>query len=117
MKKDKDIFLHGGHPWPNQCKRTVGKLSLNFEEGYLRNISVGGTEVLRMIYFAVRDKEWLTIKPEIKGELMLLTENFSEAVSNYRWTGNSDEKIIRSDETFSLEPCSLNFIEGWLKHS
>ena len=75
MKQNKDIFLHGGHPWPKQCKRTAGKLSLNFEEGNIRNISVGDTEILRMIYPAVRDKEWLTLKPEIKGELMLLNED------------------------------------------
>jgi len=43
--------------------------------------------------------------------------NFSEAISNYRWTGNSGEKVIKSADSFSLEPCSLNFIEGWLKHS
>ena len=43
-------------------------------------------------------------------------ENFPEAVSNYRWTGNSAEKVIKSDESFSLEPCSVNFIEGWLRH-
>ncbi|MBN2764082.1 MAG: hypothetical protein JXR41_13395, partial [Bacteroidales bacterium] len=42
--------------------------------------------------------------------------NFSEAVSNYRWTGNSAEKVIKSDDSFSLEPCSVNFIEGWLRH-
>ncbi len=71
MKHNTNISLHGDHPWPKQRKLTAGKLSLNFEEGNIRKISAGNTEILRMIYFAVRDKEWLTVKPVIKDERIL----------------------------------------------
>ena len=65
MKKDTDICLHGGHPWPDHLRLKAGSLSMNYENGNLRYISAGNTEILRMIYFALRDIEWLTIKPEM----------------------------------------------------
>ena len=39
---------------------------LDFEDGFLRNCRVDGKEVLRMIYFAVRDPNWQTRSYEIK---------------------------------------------------
>jgi D-apionolactonase len=46
----------------------------------------------------------------------LSAASFSEAALNFRWTGIENEKTIKSQNTFELEPCSLNFIEGWRKH-
>lgn len=46
----------------------------------------------------------------------LCANNFGEAASDYRWTGKEGEKIIQSDETLKLEPNSINFLDGWLKH-
>jgi hypothetical protein len=45
-----------------------GRISMLYEAGNLRCISAGGYEIIRMIYFAVRDKEWLTISPVISEE-------------------------------------------------
>jgi len=45
-----------------------GDISMLYEAGNLRYISAGGYEIIRMIYFAVRDKEWLTISPDISDE-------------------------------------------------
>jgi hypothetical protein len=42
--------------------------------------------------------------------------SFSEAALNFRWTGIENEKTIKSDNEFELEPYSINFIEGWRKH-
>jgi len=42
--------------------------------------------------------------------------SYADAVSDYRWTGTEKEKIIHSQTTFELEPYSVNFIEGWLRH-
>ncbi|MFH0841565.1 MAG: hypothetical protein V1903_02975 [Bacteroidota bacterium] len=42
--------------------------------------------------------------------------SYADAVSDSRWTGNEREKIVQSLTTFKLEPCSVNFIEGWLRH-
>ncbi len=42
--------------------------------------------------------------------------SFADAVSDSRWTGTEKEKIVHSQTTFELEPYSVNFIEGWLRH-
>lgn len=41
-----------------------------YENGNLRRVSNGKTEILRMIYSAVRDKDWLTLKPRITEEII-----------------------------------------------
>jgi D-apionolactonase len=46
----------------------AGEISMLYEAGNLRYITAGGYEIIRMIYFAVRDKDWLTISPVIHGE-------------------------------------------------
>jgi D-apionolactonase len=46
----------------------------------------------------------------------LSSESYNEVVSNYRWTGIENERIIKSHTTFELEPYSVNFIEGWRRH-
>jgi len=64
-----EIKWHGNH---NENARNsilnAGHLSMVYENGNLRYISIGNCEVIRMIYSAVRDKEWLTINPAITGE-------------------------------------------------
>lgn len=60
---------HGNH---NENSRNIvlkaGRLSMVYENGNLRYISFGNREVIRMIYSAVRDTEWHTIKPTISQE-------------------------------------------------
>ncbi|MBV6644288.1 MAG: hypothetical protein KI790_02500 [Cyclobacteriaceae bacterium] len=55
---------------PPVTKRTLrsGDLTMTHEAGFLRYIKCGGYEVLRMIYFAVRDQNWTTIPGEISEE-------------------------------------------------
>jgi D-apionolactonase len=64
-----EIIMHGGHNENvSQITLRAGCLSMDYENGSLRHISAGGTEIIRMIYSAVRDKEWLTIIPLISDE-------------------------------------------------
>lgn len=42
--------------------------------------------------------------------------SFVDAACNFRWTGIENEKITRSQNLFNIEPYSINFIEGWVKH-
>ncbi len=44
------------------------------------------------------------------------SDSYAEAASDNRWTGIKNEKILKAQEIFEIEPFSLNFIEGWLKH-
>src|SRR5882672_1956322 len=44
---------------------TAGPLSVEFENGQLRYLKVGGGEVLRVVGFLIRDKNWGTATPAI----------------------------------------------------
>ena len=46
----------------------------------------------------------------------LNSDSFGNAASDPRWNGIENERVIRSDSTFELDPYSINFIEGWRKH-
>ena len=55
----------------------AGSLSLYYLHGSLRYICDGRSEIIRMIYSAFRDREWLNIKPVIKRESVQRgTDNF-----------------------------------------
>ena len=64
-----ETIWHGNHN-ENDKRLTLkaGNLSMVYENGNIRYISSGKGEMIRMIYSAVRDKNWLTIKPEISEE-------------------------------------------------
>ncbi|HEV8083964.1 MAG TPA: hypothetical protein VGP55_12215 [Chitinophagaceae bacterium] len=56
-------------------KLTAGELVLQYENGFLRWIKAGKDEVLRMIYFAVRDENWGTVPGKIINEQINQEEN------------------------------------------
>jgi hypothetical protein len=49
-------------------KLKAGDITLQYENGMLRYLQTESGEVLRMIYFAVRDKNWGTVTPQISNE-------------------------------------------------
>lgn len=49
-------------------KLKAGPILLGYENGFLRRLSYGEHEVLRMIYFALRDHNWITINSTIREE-------------------------------------------------
>jgi len=52
----------------NLLQLQAGPLNLVYQSGNLRYISLGGDEVIRMIYAAVRDHNWNTFEPVILEE-------------------------------------------------
>ena len=46
----------------------AGNLTAVWVDGTLRDIKAGGRELLRMIYPALRDKDWQTVSPEVESE-------------------------------------------------
>jgi hypothetical protein len=46
----------------------AGSITVWYESGFLRYINYGPTELLRMVYFALRDENWNTIQPVIENE-------------------------------------------------
>ena len=90
-----------------------------YENGNLRYISANKFEVLRMIYSAVRDREWLTVRPVISEEEFdirpdsfrinymahYLTDEIN-FLAHYSIIGNADNSLI-----FTLEGEALEFFE------
>ena len=89
----------------------AGDLSMVYENGFLRYIKLGDYEVLRMIYFALRDHNWDTMPGQIVDEELDIQER-SFSIS-YTWKstsadfpffwnvdikGTSDEQVVFSIE-------------------
>jgi len=51
---------------PKQISLKAGQLELVYENGSIRWIRLGNSEIVRMIYSAVRDRNWGTIEPIIE---------------------------------------------------
>lgn len=85
----------------------AGPLRLIFREGVFRYIKLGESEIVRAVYFAVRDEDWRTI-PGILSNLDIqdLPDSFKisydcthrEGGIDFRWkaevTGNADGTIV-----------------------
>ena len=56
----------------------AGPITALYESGFLRRISYGDTEVLRMIYFALRDHNWNTMHAEIRNEKISIKDDYFE---------------------------------------
>ncbi len=71
MNLSDDIILHGGHTENDPYRIiTAGSLSMIYENGCVRSIRLGSDEVISMIYMAVRDRDWITVKPSITEETL-----------------------------------------------
>jgi hypothetical protein len=121
---------HGSH---NENSRQIilkaGKLSMVYENGGLRYISANNFEFVRMIYSAVRDREWLTIKPVISGEkfdtkpdsftIKYIAHYLSGEINflaHYSITGNADNSLIFTLEGEVLGDFEKNRIGFCLLH-
>jgi hypothetical protein len=131
---DKNHFFCGGHTSEPAIKLKAGNLSLSFEGGNIRYISIGKTEIIRMIYATVRDKEWITILPEISDTILKSdTDSFNisyncsyksgdiDFSAHIQIEGKPDNSIILSFEGEALNTfeknrigfCVLHPIEGY----
>lgn len=95
-----ETIFHGGHTDNDtQIILKAGNLTMILENGALRYISIGKTEVIRMIYFALRDINWLTIKPEIHYVKSEINEESFHIVYDCNYTRND----IKFSAEFSIE--------------
>lgn len=53
----------------------AGPVSVRYEAGFLRHLTLAGAEVVRMIYFAIRDHNWQTAQLTITNERIDQTAN------------------------------------------
>jgi D-apionolactonase len=64
---DRAIALYGtSEPPLDEMPLQAGALSALFVGGALRNISLQGVEVIRGMYFLIRDRNWATVVPEVR---------------------------------------------------
>jgi hypothetical protein len=127
--------LHGNHcENDNRITLRAGSLSMIYENGNLRYISDGKKELIRMVYSAVRDREWLTIIPIITAEKIVVNpESFNieydclycsgkiSFSATYKIEGLADNTIIFSLEGEALSTfeknrigfCVLHPVEGY----
>ncbi len=54
---------------------TAGPFTVLYENGFLRYLRYGNQEIIRMIYFALRDENWATYEAHIENEQFKLHEN------------------------------------------
>lgn len=75
----------------------AGPITAGYENGFLRRLKYGGTEVLRMVYFALRDHNWNTISSSISNEAFRIDDdafeitydctNIHDGIDIIRWKG------------------------------
>ena len=100
---------HGGHPRDESVYLRAGNLHMVYQKGSLRHISDGEHEIIRMIYSAVRDKDWLTAEPVLsQGEFDTGTDSFRisydcsyrsgelDFIARYTIEGTNDGTILFS---------------------
>ncbi len=92
-------------------KVQAGDLTCLYEAGNLRTIKFGDTEILRMVYGAVRNENWETIAVEISDESM--EENENGFIINYAATYLSGDINYRAD--FIIEGKANNSISFSMK--
>lgn len=121
---------HGNHNEnSNQVILKAGALSMIYENGNLRRISIGKHEIIRMIYPAVRDPLWLTIPPVISEEEIithrdsfiiryLCTYEFNDIYFRARTKieGFSDNSLIFSYDGEALNTFEKNRIGFCILH-
>ncbi len=92
-----DVVLYGAQrPAAVVEHLTAGPVRLKFQDGELRYLYVGDREIVRRVYFAVRDSRWDTVMPEFTRTEVERTDggfrlNFAARsrndITDYTWTG------------------------------
>ncbi len=99
----------------------AGSLSMHYENGALRYISSGKHELIRMIYSAVRDKEWLNVDSAISNEKLEINpvsfrikykcrylNDEIDFMADFVIEGNPDNSLVFSFEGEALRTFSKN---------
>ena len=116
---EKNQICCGGHLPKSSLKLNAGSVSMIYENGNLRYISAGNCELIRMIYSAVRDREWLTIEPVITDEKIEANTDSFRITYNCRYHSDeidflavySIEGFADNTLVFSFEGEALNTFE------
>jgi hypothetical protein len=95
------IYYGKNEVLPDHVELNAGPLTLLYEQGGLRSIVSGDTEILRRIYVAIRDRNWCTVMPVFSNLRMDVSRD--SFLINFDATNQQDEiaftwtGIIRGD--------------------
>jgi hypothetical protein len=106
----REVFLYGAPRKTSIAKDLhAGPVSVKFADAELRYLYVGDKEIVRRVYFGVRDERWDTVMPELSNVVIDARDdrfriNFDATckndVADYSWkgaiTGDADGKITFS---------------------
>lgn len=112
METNQDVILYGAPRKPSVIHHLhAGPVSVKFQDGELRYLYVGEKEIIRRVYFGVRDSRWDTVMPELSEIDVQQTDTYFEisfdAVctndnADYSWHGeiygSADGTIIFTAE-------------------
>ena len=130
----RDMLLYGERRrepvvYELECGEGSGPF-VKFQDGELRFITYGSKEIVRRIYFAVRDERWDTVMPEFsqidvqkteRGFHIKLAATCRNDIADFSWTGEivgaRDGKITFTVEgwanrDFTSPRCGLNVLYG-----
>lgn len=129
MDHKTEIKYNGGYPQKKHIILKAGNLSMIYEGGNIRYISVGNTEIIRMIYSAVRDREWNTIEPSVSNEEIQINKDafrirykcrYAEGeidfIADFSIEGRPDSSITFSFEGIALKTFEKNRIGFCILH-
>ncbi len=71
---------------------SIGPFSVLYEEGFLRYLRIGNLEVLRMVYFALRDENWGTFPLDLHEERVIHSQTGYEI--QYRATHSVGGQVV-----------------------
>lgn len=108
METNRDGVLYGApRKAPAMYRLHAGPASMKFQDGELRYLYVGDKEIVRRVYFGVRDERWDTVMPELSDINVQQTDvgfkiSFSAVcrndIADYSWHGEIhggvDGKIV-----------------------
>jgi len=91
----REIAYGSKEPLPVVRRLKAGSLTLEVEQGSIRYVSLGGFELIRSIYSAVRDRDWGTLNPEIHDERFQQDENGFQLTYSARYRDGSINFLAR----------------------
>jgi D-apionolactonase len=97
-------------------KLNAGNIELSYVDGFLRYLKLGETEVLRMIYFAIRDANWGNYQPTFYDEVIEKRDNSFEIKYKANYFENGVEFFNWNVSIIGLDTDEIHFeIEGEAK--
>ncbi len=73
----------------------AGPVSVRYEAGFLRYLTLDGAEVVRMIYFAIRDHNWQTAQLTITNELIDQTADSFQIHYDWQTTDLDIQMVVQ----------------------